>query len=129
MSALALTPARFYIGMSILLLLTGAPLFAYGQENFLKKGLQDLALEAENSKLPNFQSPTAALQRAINFLLGLVGVLAVLSFIYGGAKLIVGFGNEEQAANAKKIILWSILGLLVVILAWVIITTIVAFIR
>lgn len=68
-----------------------------------------------------YAEPQTILGTVINFLLGLVGVVAVLAIIIAGVRLIAGTGNEEQAATAKKIILWAIVGLVVIILAWVII--------
>lgn len=51
--------------------------------------------------------------------------LALLALVSGGAMLVTGgFGNEQQAAQAKKIITWAIIGLLVVGTATVFLRTI-----
>lgn len=57
----------------------------------------------------------------IDFLLGLVGLLALLAIIWGGIRLIAAFGSEQQVTDAKKIIKWAIVGLTIVVLSWVIV--------
>ncbi len=59
--------------------------------------------------------------RVIYFLLGLVGLFALLALIVGGIRMIIAFGNDERVANAKKMIFWAIAGLTVVVLSWAII--------
>jgi hypothetical protein len=60
----------------------------------------------------------------INLGLGIAGILAILFLIYGGFRYITSAGNEEQAETAKKIILNSIIGIVVIILSYTIITVI-----
>jgi hypothetical protein len=50
----------------------------------------------------------------------LAGGVAVLMLIYGGFTYITAYGNEARATTAKNTIIWSIVGLVVVILAKVI---------
>lgn len=57
----------------------------------------------------------------INFVLAFAAALAVLFIIIGGVRFIISAGNEEAASNAKKIILYAILGLLVILLSFVIV--------
>lgn len=54
----------------------------------------------------------------------IVGSLAVLFLVYGGFRYITASGNEENAEAAKKIITNAILGLVIVILSFVIVTII-----
>lgn len=57
------------------------------------------------------------LHRIQNWLLGMVGGLAVLFLIYGGFLYITSGGNKERIETAKKTITYAIFGLIVVILA------------
>lgn len=57
----------------------------------------------------------------VNWLLGLVGVLALLALVIGGARMIVSFGNEDGVRSGKRIITWAVIGLTVVILSYAII--------
>src|SRR3989338_171502 len=60
----------------------------------------------------------------INILLAIVGLLAVLFVIIGGIRYITAHGNEEQAEGAKKTILHAVIGVVLVILSFAIITII-----
>ena len=67
------------------------------------------------------QTITDVLTKIINWMLGLVGFLALIALIIGGARMIMDFGNEEQVKKAKSTILWAVIGLAVVILSYAII--------
>ncbi len=56
------------------------------------------------------------LGKIINWMLGLVGFIALIALITGGARMIMDFGSEEQVKKGKTTILWAVIGLLVVIL-------------
>ena len=71
--------------------------------------------------LQGSSSITDILKRVINWMLGLVGFLALIALITGGARMIIDFGNEEQVKKAKATILWAVIGLAVVILSYAII--------
>lgn len=60
----------------------------------------------------------------LNVALAVVGSIAVIFLVYGGFRYVTAHGNEEQAEAAKKIIQQSILGLIIVVLAFAIITII-----
>lgn len=62
--------------------------------------------------------------QVIEILLLIVGLLAVIFLIVGGYRYIMAHGNEEQAEAAKKTIYHSILGLVIVILSFIIVTII-----
>jgi len=61
----------------------------------------------------------------INLALAIVGIIAVGFLIYGGFRYITSAGNDEVAGEAKKTILNSIIGLVVIILSYTIITVII----
>lgn len=71
--------------------------------------------------LEGSSSITDVLKKVINWMLGLVGFLALIALIIGGARMIIDFGNEEQVKKAKTTILWAVIGLAVVILSYAII--------
>lgn len=68
------------------------------------------------------------LPKAINWLLALAAVLALLALVVGGLQYIISFGEEAKAARAKKIILYAIAGLLFIGISFALITTINTFI-
>jgi len=60
----------------------------------------------------------------INILIAIVAVIAVLFLIWGGFRYITSAGNDEIAEGAKKTIQNSIIGLVIVILSYTIITVV-----
>lgn len=60
----------------------------------------------------------------LQILLLIVGSLAVIYLMYGGFRYITSSGNEEQTEAAKKTITNAILGLVIVILSFALITII-----
>jgi len=58
------------------------------------------------------------LQVIFNLLL-FIGVILAVSFLaYGGLKWITSEGEKEKSAQAKNIIIYSIIGLIIIILAF-----------
>jgi len=60
-----------------------------------------------------------------NWILGIVGAVAVLFIIYGGFRYITAQGNSQQMDTAKNIIIKSIIGLVIIIVAYVIVNVVV----
>ena len=60
--------------------------------------------------------------RAINLFLYIIGVISVIMLIYGGFQYITSAGNAEKVKNAKNTILYAIVGLLIAIFAYAIIS-------
>ncbi|PIT93915.1 hypothetical protein COU00_01790 [Candidatus Falkowbacteria bacterium CG10_big_fil_rev_8_21_14_0_10_43_11] len=56
-----------------------------------------------------------------NWILGVVGSLALLFFIYGGLTMIISSGKSESVQKAKTILTNAIIGLIIVFTSWVII--------
>lgn len=58
--------------------------------------------------------------RIINIVLSFTGLVAVALVIYGGWLWMTSRGNEDQVTNAKKTILASLIGLIIIIASFVI---------
>lgn len=69
-------------------------------------------------------SAVQIVQNVINFLLALMGVIAVLFLVIAGIMYITSFGDDAKAARAKKMILYVIIGLALIILSAVIVNTV-----
>lgn len=63
--------------------------------------------------------------RMINYFLTFLGILAVIMIIYGGVRYVASAGNDEAVGTAKKVILYSIVGLIIVMLSFVIINAVI----
>jgi len=57
----------------------------------------------------------------IQYFLGFLGLLAVIMIIYGGVTYVTSAGNDEAIGNAKKIIMYALIGLIVIILSFVVV--------
>ncbi len=64
-----------------------------------------------------------------NTILLLVGIVAVLFLIIGGFQYITSAGNPETVNKAKSTIIYAILGLIITLLSWVIVTFIINALR
>ncbi|PIY96861.1 MAG: hypothetical protein COY66_02370 [Candidatus Kerfeldbacteria bacterium CG_4_10_14_0_8_um_filter_42_10] len=57
----------------------------------------------------------------IQWVLGLLGLVAVIMILLGGFKWMTAGGNEEKIESAKKLLTAAIIGLVIVLLAWAIV--------
>ncbi len=62
-----------------------------------------------------------AITTIVNALLALVAIIAVVFIVIGGVRYITSQGDEDAVALAKNTIIYSIIGLIVVILSAVLI--------
>ncbi len=103
-----------------------SPVFAY---NFIDdSGLSDTAGPAGYDLDINEHSLEQTLARNITLVLSLVGVLFMILIIYGGITWMLAQGNDEKVSKAKKIIIDSIIGLIIVVAAYAITYLILEFI-
>lgn len=59
----------------------------------------------------------------INFFLGFLGLLAVVMVIYGGFLYVSSAGNEENVNKAKKILLYAVVGIIVIIVSFALVNS------
>lgn len=57
----------------------------------------------------------------IQWVLGILALVAVLMIIIGGFQWMTAAGNDERIDKAKKIISAAVIGLIIVLLAWAIV--------
>lgn len=82
---------------------------------------KDVNLTGTNEKECGFTDLINQVQRVIELLLYLATVLAIISFIYAGFKLLFSGGNEEAMKQAKSIFSHVIIGLIMAYGAWIIV--------
>ncbi|OGF30149.1 hypothetical protein A3H09_02005 [Candidatus Falkowbacteria bacterium RIFCSPLOWO2_12_FULL_45_13] len=61
------------------------------------------------------------LGQIIYYAMGIIGSLALVMFIYGGAVWMLSRGNQEQVSKGKNIIIWATLGLAIIFTAYALI--------
>jgi len=97
------------------LMFHASPLLAYGstaeftQQTGSASGLSEL-----ESSLPTI------IGNVIGAVLGFVGVILLLLMIYAGFLWMTAAGNEERVGKAKKIIFSSVVGVIIVMMAYAI---------
>lgn len=67
--------------------------------------------------LPNplgTSDPQELVANIISVFLGLVGLLALVIFIYGGVLLMTSGGSEERVKKGRNAIFWAVIGLVLI---------------
>ncbi|MCD4693872.1 pilin [bacterium] len=82
-------------------------------------GLNETAFETGHTDLA-VNGINELIAAVIQAVLSLVGVIFLLLMIYGGYLWMTARGNEQQVEKAKKIIIESIIGVAVVLIAYAI---------
>jgi len=59
-------------------------------------------------------TPQIFIGRIIKAILGIVGSLALVMFIYGGFNIMTAAGTAEKVEKGKQILLWATIGLIVI---------------
>jgi len=75
-------------------------------------------------------APSAAAQgtlgqnitQIINFFLGLLGLIAVAFLIYAGVLMVTAGGNEETVGKARKVITYAVIGIVIILLSYTVVT-------
>lgn len=81
-------------------------------------GTEITPLTVENTSLP------AYVKYVFNFALGLAGLTALILLIYGGVKYLTSAGNPSKAKEAKDRIFAALLGVIILLSSYLILTTV-----
>lgn len=65
--------------------------------------------------------PAGVFSQISNILIFLVGAVSVIMLIYGGFRYVISAGNSDQVGAAKNTIIYSIVGIVVAILAYAVV--------
>lgn len=86
-----------------------------------KQGLEG-ALKDDCSRAPGqakeLDGNQGVITTIINTMLFIVGLLAVIMIIYAGIRFVTAHGDEKQVESARQTIIYSVVGLIVAILAY-----------
>ena len=78
----------------------------------------DVGLNYANSAGLGQRDPRDIAASIIKYMLGFLGILAVIIILIGGFKWMTAAGNEDQVGEAKKIIVAGIIGLVIILASW-----------
>lgn len=102
----------------------------YAQTTDTKKGFTsgidaiDKLIKPKDSGLATNPDIIAVILRIVNFMLGLVAVLALAAMIWGALMYILSLGDEGKTEKAKKVILYAIVGVLVAGVSFVLLSVV-----
>lgn len=87
----------------------------------LADGLTNANTTANYSGLAN-TSISTLMTNLMNWLLGIVGFLAVIGFVISGILYLTAAGDDDQITKAKSAMMYSIIGVIVALLGFVVLT-------
>jgi hypothetical protein len=77
----------------------------------------------ENTGLTNIKI-AKILENVLNWLLGVIGIIALISFVISGGQYMLASGDDKLMENGKRNMLYSIIGMIVVLGSFVVIQAI-----
>lgn len=77
----------------------------------------------------NFENIEDLAWTFVNYFLAIAGLVAVVFIILGGFQYIISQGNEETSKKAQKTLTYAVIGLVVVLAAYAIKTTVIDIIK
>ncbi|HLD28371.1 MAG TPA: pilin [Patescibacteria group bacterium] len=81
-------------------------------------GIENAAFDGLNS---DTRDVYVIIDNIIALIFGFLGILAVLIILWGGFTWMTSAGDETKVEKAKKMIIAGVVGLVIILLAWVIV--------
>ena len=69
----------------------------------------------------NFKTPQEIIGQAIRILLSFIGSIGLIFYIYAGILWMTAAGNSEQVTKAKQVLVWTTLGIAMMLLSYIVI--------
>jgi hypothetical protein len=112
---------KIYIFVFVLSLLAPAMMLAVPAHAQIDMGMNYVTNEV------NFATgdPRSAAMSLIKLLMTFLGIIAVVIILYGGFLWMTAAGNEDKVDQAKKLIVAAVIGLIVILSAYLIINFVV----
>ena len=99
-------------GPMALLLLMLVPVVAFAAD------LPEAGALPENSGLPETDLPSF-IGTIIQWILGIIGVILIALFVYGGFTYATSAGSQDKIDTGKKIMMYAIIGIVIIVIAFV----------
>ena len=93
---------------------------------FLLTKFAESELKVGFESLPDVSADQSRLDVVLGVIFGLAGAVALLFLVIGGVRYVLSRGDPNATAQAKGTVLYSIVGLVVVILAFTIVRFVVS---
>jgi hypothetical protein len=106
------------------------PIFAHAQvSGDVNTGLTRLGSDANLNGSTGIFNPqdsvVTIIGKVVKILLFVSGAITVLFVIIGGFMYVTSAGNEEQATKGRKTVTYALIGIIIIILSYVIVTAVV----
>jgi len=129
---------KIILSIAFVLCIFGSTLTAHAQQTITGTGTQSTSgtgtQSTQSVSLPNPLCPSGdkncaegssvpgLIGRVINAVLGIVGSLALLMFIYGGFTWMLSGGNSSAVEKGKNILIWASLGLVIIFISYALVS-------
>lgn len=109
-----LTKIRTYVTLGVIVLMAvfavGSFALAQTEVDVIPEAAEDIGLGEAN--------PEDIVVSIINWILGILALIAVIMILVGGFKWMTAGGNEEKVEGAKKLLIAAVIGLVIILAAW-----------
>lgn len=112
------TPLRYWVVFSLFFS------FLLATALVIPKGEADVNLGLPINNHPSVSNFSGYLELVFDWAMEMIGILAVLMVIYGGYRYITSQGDQAAITEAKDIIIGALTGLLLVLLAYLILSAV-----
>lgn len=101
--------------------LNALPVFAESGKDCFKGGVGNLSADCGTKATGSDQNLMDMFTIIVNFVLGLVGMIAVVMIIFGGIQYTTSTGESAKVKKAKDTIMYGVIGLVISLLAFAIV--------
>lgn len=108
----------FFILTCFSLLFFSLPIHAQSQKTQSTAPCPAGSATCLTNPLGSVSTPQALIGRVINSVLGIVGSLALLMFVYGGLIWMTSSGNQEKVKKGRDTLVWAAIGLVIIFSAY-----------
>ena len=98
------------------------PSLAFANSNEVQQGINQVGGNEAGNRAGDF---TGTIRNIINLLLFIIGVISVIFIILGGIRFVTSQGDSSQVTSARNTILYSVIGLVVAMMAFAIVNWVV----
>ena len=113
----------FFAVPALVLSVSAAPVFAQQDAEDLSLSITQGVQAARGNDQPNdLFGPTGIFHTITNVLLFIIGAVSVIMLIIGGFRYVTSQGDSSQVTSAKNTILYAVIGLIIAILAFAVVS-------
>ncbi len=111
------------LGLSTVLLLIFTALGGVASAQLISEGDVPSSIAGATGGEGSFR---VLILNVVNFFLLFLGLIAVIMIIYGGVTYVTAAGNQESIDKAKKIIMYAIVGIIIVLISFALVRTVIS---